>query len=116
MIEKVFGTYNNNSGVDVRTREALVQSIGSGSCLICISGVKKKDPIWSCESCHCVFHLQCIQRWAKDSIFQQKRDLENDNVDLSRRPNFNNLNSKVSLQWGCPKCRYTYQDADIPTR
>ena len=30
IIERVFGSYNNLSGTDVRTKEALVQSIGSG--------------------------------------------------------------------------------------
>ena len=30
IIQRVFGSYNNLSGTDVRTKEALVQSIGSG--------------------------------------------------------------------------------------
>ena len=88
IIEKVFGTYENKTGVDLRTKEALAQSLGSGSCLICIASIKKKDAIWSCRDCHCIMHLQCIQRWAQDSIFQQKRDAENESQpDLRSRPN-----------------------------
>ena len=87
IIERTFGSYENKTGVDIRTKEALAQSIGTGSCLICISIIKRKDAIWSCIECHCVMHLQCIQRWAKDSIYQQRRDLENETADLSLRHN-----------------------------
>ena len=92
--------------------------LGSGACLICICDVKKRDAIWSCEQCHCVMHLQCIQRWAKDSIYQQKRDLENDNSDLRSRPNRQNNRKKDQyvLHWGCPKCRSTYKEFEIPTK
>ena len=69
IIEKVFNAYNYKDQ-DSRTKEALLQSISPGSCLICISDVKRKDAIWSCESCHCSFHMNCIQRWAQDSIYQ----------------------------------------------
>ena len=91
--------------------------LGSGSCLICICDVKKRDAIWSCEQCHCVMHLQCIQRWAKDSIYQQKRDLENDTSDLRSRPRQNNRKKdQYVLHWGCPKCRSTYKEFEIPTK
>ena len=69
ILERVFSSYDIKNQ-NCRTKEALLQTISSGSCLICISEVKKKDAIWSCEACHCSFHLNCIQRWAQDSIFQ----------------------------------------------
>ena len=69
ILERVFSSYDFKNQ-NCRTKEALLQTISSGSCLICISEVKKKDPIWSCQACHCCFHLNCIQRWAQDSIFQ----------------------------------------------
>ena len=69
ILERVFGSYDLKNQ-NCRTKEALLQTISSGSCLICISEVKKKDAIWSCQACHCSFHLNCIQRWAQDSIFQ----------------------------------------------
>jgi hypothetical protein len=71
----------NIASVSIRTREVLLDSLkrgtGATSCLICISGIKKSDPIWNCESCYCTFHLNCIQRWARDNIFQQKNEIEN---------------------------------------
>merc|ERR1711976_381376 len=42
IIEKVFNAYDLKNIQDSRTKEALLQSISSGSCLICISAVKKK--------------------------------------------------------------------------
>ena len=72
IIEKVFNAYDLKNVQDSRTKEALLQSISSGSCLICISSIKKKDQIWSCTSCYTAFHMNCIQRWARDSIFQVK--------------------------------------------
>lgn len=118
LIQRVFGNYNGTGGPDdLRTREALVQSIGSGSCLICISAVKRKDAIWSCDECHCVLHLQCIQRWARDSIYQQKRDLEHENPDLSRGQQVKkHQDFKQVYQWGCPKCRSTYDESHIPDK
>ena len=38
----------------------------------------RADPIWSCDTCFTSFHINCIQRWANDSIFQQKQQLEDD--------------------------------------
>uniref|UniRef100_A0A4W5MCC8 Nuclear transcription factor, X-box binding-like 1 n=1 Tax=Hucho hucho TaxID=62062 RepID=A0A4W5MCC8_9TELE len=25
--------------------------------------------VWSCAGCFCLFHIPCIQKWAKDSVF-----------------------------------------------
>jgi hypothetical protein len=85
ILDRVFQSYGldakSSSTVGIRTKEVLVASLKRGtgptSCLICISGIKKSDPIWSCGSCYCSFHLNCIQRWGKDNIFQQKNEIEN---------------------------------------
>ena len=45
-------------------------------CLIC--SVKRADPIWRCDTFYSSFLINCIQGWAKDSIFQQKQQLEDD--------------------------------------
>lgn len=26
--------------------------------------------VWNCGECYSSFHIQCVQKWAKDSIFQ----------------------------------------------
>ena len=84
LVERVFQPYvgdANVASVGVRTKEVLLDSLkrgtGATSCLICISGIKKTDPIWNCGSCFCSFHLNCIQRWARDSVFQQKNEIAN---------------------------------------
>ena len=115
LVERVFGSYGIECGGDTRTKEALISCIGSGSCLICIGDLKRKDIIWNCTECYCSFHLQCIQRWAQDSIFQQQRDFDNnDLVDLSRPFPVKNL--KKDLKWGCPKCRATYTESETPKK
>lgn len=77
----------------------------AATCLICIATVKRSDSIWSCEKCYCFFHVLCIQRWAKDSIVQQKTVLE-------ERSGKNDS----SLCWACPKCRQEYPQNEIPRR
>ena len=44
--------------------------------VVFLQNFRKQDAIWSCSNCHCILHLTCVQRWGKDSIFQQKNDLE----------------------------------------
>ena len=112
-----------------RTKEAVLSAFSSkeirgnegtvttSSCLICISGIKRNDAIWNCLSCYDTFHLPCIQRWAKDSIFQQKNQMEEESghVDLSRgRPN--QQQTPIKLNWSCPKCRTSYEEKSVPTR
>ena len=58
-----------------RTSEAIAQA-GNAHCLICISGLKKASAVWSCDKCYTTFHLNCIQQWANDCIFQQKNQFE----------------------------------------
>lgn len=81
-----------------RTRQYLNEAFQSGAitCLICIASVKRtqavrhahaentfghrqklihfhfcplSSQVWSCVGCYCIFHIPCIQKWAKDSIF-----------------------------------------------
>ena len=79
--------------------------LSSSSCLICICSIKKTESIWSCDNCFNSFHLNCVQKWAKDSIFQQKNQLEDD-PDRARK--------EKEIQWTCPKCRYGYAQSNIP--
>ncbi|XP_008191258.2 NF-X1-type zinc finger protein NFXL1 [Tribolium castaneum] len=90
-----------------RTKTFLQDSFLSGTvtCLICISRIKRDSSIWNCNECYCVFHLTCIQRWSKDSIFQQKQ-IQEGPIQVQ----------KVTLTWGCPKCRHNYQLEDIPDK
>lgn len=62
--------------------------------------------IWSCIKCFSFFHLECIKRWAKDSIVHQKRIQEDQNPNAV----------KEYYNWCCPKCREEYSPEKIPTQ
>ncbi|KAI8912958.1 hypothetical protein DFJ77DRAFT_62848 [Powellomyces hirtus] len=38
---------------------------GDLECLVCLCGVKPDEKIWSCDTCFKVFHLSCMQQWAR---------------------------------------------------
>ncbi|KAJ2724592.1 FKBP12-associated protein [Coemansia sp. Benny D115] len=57
-------------------------------CMICCDSVRPRHAIWQCDCCWAVFHLPCVQRWAKAS--QASED-----------------------QWRCPGCQH--QRAAAPT-
>ncbi|XP_063722936.1 NF-X1-type zinc finger protein NFXL1-like isoform X3 [Symsagittifera roscoffensis] len=77
---------------------------GAVSCLICISSVKRSQPVWSCMRCVCMYHLQCIQKWARDSIEQTKFRLES----------HAGSGDAANINWDCPKCRLEYPLSAIP--
>ncbi|OAY70532.1 NF-X1-type zinc finger protein NFXL2 [Ananas comosus] len=61
------------------------------SCLICLDPLRPSHPVWSCSaSCHALFHLPCIQSWARQSLHLRSPD------------------------WPCPKCRSPYPKTLIP--
>lgn len=48
-------------------KAALIEELRRESyeCLVCIDSVKIAQPVWSCKTCWAVFHLPCIQKWAR---------------------------------------------------
>ncbi|CAF90330.1 unnamed protein product [Tetraodon nigroviridis] len=75
---------------------------GALTCLICISSVRESQAVWSCSSCFSLFHLPCIQKWARDSAFLASSVTDED-FGQRRHP------------WPCPKCRAEYPPEDTPT-
>ncbi|XP_052793796.1 NF-X1-type zinc finger protein NFXL1-like isoform X2 [Mya arenaria] len=109
VLQKVFQTYTVSEGDDLNigaAQDNLLHSFRSGTsaCLVCIDAIKKTDPIWSCEGCCAIFHIQCIQKWVKDGVYHQIYKSEDDNL----RPE--------SIPWHCPKCRLEYDQRRCPTR
>lgn len=84
---------------------------GSATCLICIGSVRRADSIWTCKHCYCFFHLNCIRRWANDSIAQLKASAEQTS---NEQGYYNNVGQfvppkrKRPLHWSCPQCRKDY--------
>lgn len=111
IIERVYQSYGSQ-GADGRTQQYLQEAVKSGTlvCLICIDSIKRLDPLWNCGKCYSSFHIQCIQKWAKDSIFQLS-EAQADNVPDPRAAPI-----QASLSWCCPKCRSQYSQRAIPTR
>lgn len=83
-------------------RTQLVTS--STSCIVCLTAIKRSETVWSCHQCYCVFHLMCIQQWARDGVKVQ-------NAVLSPE-----LFPDVHENWSCPKCRLEYPIRSIPQR
>ena len=106
ILNNVFAGYDSKLVSSSRAAEAIQAGKGS-PCLICISGLKRNDAAWSCDSCFCTFHLNCIQQWANDCIFQQKNQLE-----LAGGEEI--IGGNTQLQWACPKCRF--ERSELPRK
>ncbi|KAF7248186.1 NF-X1-type zinc finger protein NFXL1 [Varanus komodoensis] len=110
ILAKTFTTYTNQTDGDAseleRTRQYMNDAFQSGAmtCLICIASIKRNQAVWSCSGCFCIFHMPCIQKWAKDSLFLISSPLTDDDF------------GKKDYPWPCPKCRFEYKRAETPTR
>ncbi len=83
LVERLFAGYGAadaslRSRVSQAVSDSLLRGGTASTCLICIGSVKRNSAVWSCAGCFCSFHMQCIQRWAKDSLAQQKMDADNE--------------------------------------
>ncbi|XP_053110346.1 NF-X1-type zinc finger protein NFXL1 isoform X1 [Hemicordylus capensis] len=110
ILAKTFTPYTSQTDGDAseleRTRQYMNEAFQSGAmtCLICIASVKRNQAVWSCSGCFCIFHMPCIQKWAKDSLFLISSPLTDDDF------------GKRDYPWPCPKCRFEYQRSETPTR
>ncbi|ALC44013.1 CG15011 [Drosophila busckii] len=117
---KATGNKQNDNNAN-RTATFLENTLHSGAatCLICIGSIRRVESIWSCKSCYCFFHLNCIQRWANDSVMQMKVKAEQQN---GNQGHYNHLGEYVpakrqkAAHWCCPQCRTEYQPTERPTQ
>lgn len=107
IIDKWYQGYKGERD-DSRTDQFLKDACKTGAqvCLICIDNIKRADSVWSCGECYCSFHMSCVQKWAKDSIYQLAEAYSETD------PHFD----KSTLKWCCPKCRAEYAQSVIPSR
>lgn len=107
ILEHVYGAYGREKDQSC-TQQYLQEAFKTGAliCLICIDNIKRTDSIWNCEECHCSFHVNCVQKWAKDSIYQL----------AEAQTSTNERRNRHGLKWCCPKCRSEYPQSAIPTK
>uniref|UniRef100_A0A8C5V168 Nuclear transcription factor, X-box binding like 1 n=1 Tax=Microcebus murinus TaxID=30608 RepID=A0A8C5V168_MICMU len=109
IVANTFITYTTQTDGDIRELERTKQYVneafqaGAMTCLICIASVKRNQAVWSCSGCFCIFHMPCIQKWAKDSQFLVS-SLTDDDF------------GKRDYPWPCPKCRFEYKRSETPSR
>ncbi|TRY60282.1 hypothetical protein DNTS_009655 [Danionella cerebrum] len=100
-----YTTHTGSSVVDLLDQSAHflkeVCESGGVTCLICISTVRRTQPVWSCVCCFCMLHLSCIQKWARDSALLLSLTTED---------------SVKDPPWPCPKCRFEYSASQTPQR
>ncbi|KAM9712729.1 transcriptional repressor NF-X1 [Menidia menidia] len=53
-------------------------------CMVCCDVIRAMAPVWSCQSCFHVFHLNCIKKWARSPASQADDSAEG---------------------WRCPACQ-----------
>ncbi|XP_052417350.1 transcriptional repressor NF-X1 isoform X44 [Carassius gibelio] len=54
-------------------------------CMVCCEVIRVMAPVWSCQSCYHVFHLNCIKKWARSPASQADDGSEG---------------------WRCPACQH----------
>lgn len=54
-------------------------------CMVCCDVIRRMAPVWSCQSCYHVFHLNCIKKWARSPASQADDSAEG---------------------WRCPACQH----------
>ena len=103
VVKTLSAYYNEFGGSSLESPKHLHLSLQSNnSCLICLSTVKRVQAVWSCKLCYTMFHLVCIQQWAKDGILVKNSTLSEE------------FFPSLPLMWTCPKCRGEYHRTDVP--
>lgn len=114
----IFKSYFESTGqsspsiADLSKIQSFLNSSSSGalSCLICLERIRISDPTWSCSSlCFAVFHLFCIQSWARQAC----------DLAAARAATRLSLSADRAAElsaWHCPKCRVEYTKTQIPKK
>ncbi|XP_072544158.1 transcriptional repressor NF-X1 [Salminus brasiliensis] len=81
-------------------------------CMVCCDIIRVMAPVWSCQSCFHVFHLNCIKKWARSPASQA-----DDSGEGWRCPACQNVASKVPTSYSCFCGKVTnpeYYHSEIP--
>ncbi|KAL7876243.1 hypothetical protein AOLI_G00112060 [Acnodon oligacanthus] len=81
-------------------------------CMVCCDLIRVMAPVWSCQSCFHVFHLNCIKKWARSPASQADEGGEG-----WRCPACQNVTFKAPTSYTCFCGKVTnpeYQRSEIP--
>ncbi|XP_036452434.1 transcriptional repressor NF-X1 isoform X2 [Colossoma macropomum] len=81
-------------------------------CMVCCDVIRVMAPVWSCQSCFHVFHLNCIKKWARSPASQA-----DDGGEGWRCPACQNVTFKAPTSYTCFCGKVTnpeYQRSEIP--
>lgn len=67
--------------------------------MICCNNIKRNQAIWTCQTCHAIFHIHCIKKWSSTKLRESAAIENNNNYNNSRGDsnNFENLNNNSNL-------------------
>uniref|UniRef100_A0A3Q3W143 Transcriptional repressor NF-X1 n=1 Tax=Mola mola TaxID=94237 RepID=A0A3Q3W143_MOLML len=81
-------------------------------CMVCCDVIRLMAPVWSCQSCFHVFHLNCIKKWARSPASQA-----DDSGEGWRCPACQNVALKGPTSYTCFCAKVTnpeWQRSEIP--
>ncbi|MEQ2313380.1 Transcriptional repressor NF-X1 [Ameca splendens] len=81
-------------------------------CMVCCDVIRVMAPVWSCQSCFHVFHLNCIKKWARSPASQA-----DDSSEGWRCPACQNVALKHPTTYTCFCAKVTnpeWQRSEIP--
>ncbi|TRZ00114.1 hypothetical protein DNTS_020306 [Danionella cerebrum] len=81
-------------------------------CMVCCDTIRLVAPVWSCQSCFHVFHLNCIKKWARSPTSQA-----DDGKEGWRCPACQHVTLKVPNAYTCfcgKVCNPEFQRTEIP--
>ncbi|XP_067342635.1 transcriptional repressor NF-X1 isoform X2 [Channa argus] len=81
-------------------------------CMVCCDIIRLMAPVWSCQSCFHVFHLNCIKKWARSPASQA-----DDSPEGWRCPACQNVKLKQPTSYTCFCGKVTnpeWQRSEIP--
>ncbi|KAM3593288.1 uncharacterized protein V6R79_009562 [Siganus canaliculatus] len=81
-------------------------------CMVCCDVIRLMAPVWSCQSCFHVFHLNCIKKWARSPASQA-----DDSAEGWRCPACQNVALKPPTSYTCFCGKVTnpeWQRTEIP--
>lgn len=71
-------------------------------CMVCCEVVRVMAPVWSCQSCYHVFHLNCIKKWARSPASQAEGLISGaDGSSGWRCPACQNVSARVPSTYTC---------------